>query len=609
MKVLSLTLFATLLVIYCTAQKPVLIKNINPTSQSYISNLTLFKDKVFFSAADDRGSALWCTDGTSQGTIKVKDVIAGMNSSNFNLPFTVMGDKMFFVGKLSELWVSDGTTNGTKLIKQFSNGNHSGLGEFTAFENKLFFRVDNGEGDALWVTDGTPEGTVKIKNFIQSNDAYRYPANMMVINDKLFFRFGEGSVANELWTTDGTEASTVRLLKIETSDAPLMDNFTAIGNKIFFRLNSDLWVTNGTPSNTFPLCKILGNWSPQFGNEKNVVVYNNLLFFAGVSNNGDVDLWRSDGTLVGTYALKDSNPTGNFEVWNFIIINDLLYFKANHPDYGINIWVSDGTPQNTRKLGNVPYKIEDFGKELISFQNKIYFVGTGLNTYRLLWVTDGTDAGTTLFKKLTQNDVAEPHSYFAHKNKLFFWAKKDVDNFTIGYVLWVTDGTPENTFVVKDFLGNFNASPGFIEVGEHLFVLAKEYDNSYERSLWYTDGTPETTRLMKPDGAPYSEIAPDARFIKYKNSLIYTAFYEDGIGNELYIINTDNITNIDDPNGLSVHGLSLFPNPSSGNIHLQFSKEENINKIEIFNIYGNNIQTIPFSNSSLVLLCHFRKSI
>ena len=58
------------------------------------------------------GSELWKTDGTTEGTGIVKDIVPGPGSSYIN-NICVVGNKMFFAAMTgaygNELWVSDGT--------------------------------------------------------------------------------------------------------------------------------------------------------------------------------------------------------------------------------------------------------------------------------------------------------------------------------------------------------------------------------------------------------------------------------------------------------------------------------------------------------------------
>ena len=65
-----------------------------------------------------------------------------------------------------ELWKSDGTSNGTVMVKDINSGSDSSfLFDFTAVGNTLYFRANDGtNGTELWKSDGTASGTMMIKD-------------------------------------------------------------------------------------------------------------------------------------------------------------------------------------------------------------------------------------------------------------------------------------------------------------------------------------------------------------------------------------------------------------------------------------------------------------
>ena len=137
----------------CIGQKVELLKDISPIGGSQPSHLTLFKDKVYFSAAEVTNTppfiaSLWSTDGTTNGTIKIKACNPTMNSSN--QPFIFTNDLMFFQGKDQingyELWVSDGTTAGTKMVKNITPTGDTRFGELISFKNTICWRIGGGKG-------------------------------------------------------------------------------------------------------------------------------------------------------------------------------------------------------------------------------------------------------------------------------------------------------------------------------------------------------------------------------------------------------------------------------------------------------------------------------
>jgi ELWxxDGT repeat protein len=83
-----------------------------------------------------------------------------------------VGGVAFFVNGSSvngygiELWKSDGTTAGTVLVKDINPGSSdSSPASLTNFNGTLYFRANDGvNGYELWKSDGTAAGTVLVKD-------------------------------------------------------------------------------------------------------------------------------------------------------------------------------------------------------------------------------------------------------------------------------------------------------------------------------------------------------------------------------------------------------------------------------------------------------------
>lgn len=66
-----------------------------------------------------------------------------------------------------ELWKTDGTTEGTVLVKDINTGAKASSFPrgFIAIDGIVYFKANDGvNGDEVWKTDGTPDGTVMVKN-------------------------------------------------------------------------------------------------------------------------------------------------------------------------------------------------------------------------------------------------------------------------------------------------------------------------------------------------------------------------------------------------------------------------------------------------------------
>ena len=128
------------------------VKDIDGKEEAYLGSiepLIVLDNKVYF-GADDR---LWVSDGSRTGTKMIADIHIG--SQPIFTGLVTSGNLLYFSGK--GLWRSDGTENGTLKLKDSFEYIHS------SFENGALFTADDGEGTALWRTNGTEAGTEEIK--------------------------------------------------------------------------------------------------------------------------------------------------------------------------------------------------------------------------------------------------------------------------------------------------------------------------------------------------------------------------------------------------------------------------------------------------------------
>jgi ELWxxDGT repeat protein len=111
-----------------------------------------------------------------------------------------------------ELWKSDGTSSGTVLVRDFATENWVGddnLRELTNVNGLLYFSSsDETKGDELWKSDGTSSGTVLVRD-IQPDEYGILPFGFTNVNGTLYFSANDGIHGHELWKSDGTSSGTV----------------------------------------------------------------------------------------------------------------------------------------------------------------------------------------------------------------------------------------------------------------------------------------------------------------------------------------------------------------------------------------------------------------
>src|SRR5689334_4571835 len=129
-------------------------------------------DTVFLSQDDGvAGWELYKTDGTTNGTVLVKDIRPGRDNSQPGwLTYSGNGTTIFFAADDGshgvELWKSDGTAQGTLMVKDINPGpNGSGPGSLVNIQGTIYFSATDGvNGVELWKSDGTDTGTVMVKD-------------------------------------------------------------------------------------------------------------------------------------------------------------------------------------------------------------------------------------------------------------------------------------------------------------------------------------------------------------------------------------------------------------------------------------------------------------
>ena len=125
------------------------MKDINPSGSSYPEYFTESGGKLFFAATTNSyGAELWCSDGTTEGTLLLKDINQGTGHS-YPGDFISIGQVVIFTAEDSlhgrEIWKSDGTPEGTQLLIDFLPGPRgSDPGPFIEIEGQIIFSANNG---------------------------------------------------------------------------------------------------------------------------------------------------------------------------------------------------------------------------------------------------------------------------------------------------------------------------------------------------------------------------------------------------------------------------------------------------------------------------------
>jgi uncharacterized delta-60 repeat protein len=390
---------------------------------------------------------------------------------------------------------------------------------FAARDRVYFLTRPNGYGSyKLWCTDGTEAGTVQV--FDTGYDPY-----MGGIPNWGADAFGNSivfSIGPRVWLA-GPAPGSQRLIAENDVETNGMSAPTVAGNRIFFSsydpaefrqgvYKMRLWVSEGGgPARV--IRTDAGGADFSFGFGARPVAVGNILYFPGQDSEGNVELWRSDGTSAGTYRVKDLlpagvNPTAGSWPEALTNVNGTVYFTALDGPFdpqggGIRrLYKTDGNEAGTVRVSDTLRVFGEYPNGLPSIGSTVYLNAVdeadpqarGGELYR----TDGTAAGTRLVADVVPGPGGiSPLQMTVAGSRLFFVG------WDAGYKLYASDGTEAGTRMLADSLGYavtdqtypLSGPYGLTAAGDKLYFVAS--DGSRGAEVWRSDGTPQGTAIVR----------------------------------------------------------------------------------------------------------------
>ncbi|SHJ89257.1 ELWxxDGT repeat protein [Epilithonimonas mollis] len=350
-------------------------------------NFTVYNGKLYFAASStvngtSIGNELWESDGTEAGTKLVSDIIPGQSSSSpSNL--TVFNDKIYFTASnmvngssTAGLLLSYDATNGVKTISTTVKFGAN----LTTVGNKLYLKASN--------TAVTPN-TNRLFS-VDSNDQVTLTDDNLNVN--VIGSIGSKVLANaqlatapnpfltQLFGFDGTSTDLIKNINPSTSSYPTNFYYSPALGKTFFNANggngAEPWMTDGTEAGT-SIVKDINVSGPSAGSgPQNFMEYKGKVYFSASSGlEYGTELWVTDGTESGTMIVKDIVPDtpGSFPE-KMVVYKDKLYFIITNGSIK-QLWESDGTDAGTKIL----YTVSSVNA-LVVYNDNLYFAGRVSNS-------------------------------------------------------------------------------------------------------------------------------------------------------------------------------------------------------------------------------------
>jgi ELWxxDGT repeat protein len=481
-------------------------------------------DFAFFFAQD----ALWRTDGTAAGTVRLKPL-----SDFLPAPINLIGTQVVLWNGVLYMFLqghvvvrSDGTPAGTVHLVNFPPSFNADL--FAPIESALLIVADeHGSQNTLWRlrADGTIE---KILDLGASNDAIY---DILPVGGRAVFRIHRNATDSfELWSTDGTQAGTHR---IESAPAGLnFDTMFTTGTEVYFVAGSppsELWRTDGTEAGTV-LVHDFAAGPGSSGPLEQAALGGNLIFSGQVSRT-EAPLFRTDGTAAGTLRLSDQASWARA----FTRVGNRLFFQSRKREVYPGTDVLHFTPNGLWRVddrGSAPPLVAPVATKIVTFEpvgalgQALLFAGADSIPQVFggpdveLWSSDGKAARRikniypfeveTGFHHICVPGGSSPGPGVLLRNGRLLFAAEDGHN---GRELWSSDGTRTGTQMVRDINPGRSPLPpepdcddrpdtGLSSNPQDLVafrqgVLFTADDGVHGREIWWTDGTRAGTRLVR----------------------------------------------------------------------------------------------------------------
>jgi ELWxxDGT repeat protein len=442
---------------------------------------------------------------------------------------TVLENKLYFISE-NKLWKLSAVGDLSE-IKIFDAKPDA----ITIVGNRLFVTVDS----TLWVSDGTPDGTEQVftGDIVSGSET--------AFNDKLFFIVSNGDV-RDIYVSDGTVSGTVQLESV----AKVYSSFLATESDLYLTFHSSLFPYNNIKPkffdgiDHFSDVEGLNNTIAPFG----ILADNSIVYSDGalklIDNEQKLETLKSISEDSFHIALlKGLNMKNLFN--DYAVLNGKIYFAFDDNINGRELWVSDGTPAGTKLLKDI--RTGGYSSGPVSFSvngDFVYFVAYDDTDSYSIYKTDGA-AITKITKVNLTNEGIDCSEMISKRGKLFFV------NSVIKAPEYYESINQLLCFDKKQELKSLSQSYGYFSFLKHLipvkdniiymvndpFKATKDYDDMYGSGRLFVgiNTESETLKLLlysygvggasnRGKATPGMIFRPEGLYFMYQSSLGYGNF-------------------------------------------------------------------------------------
>ncbi len=442
---------------------------------------------------------VWSTDGTSGGTDweygcvgcpgTIDWLQAGADALYASIDNEFVGREPYRAPIAHFSLLKDiGRDIGNSVPSEFTTlGSHVLFPAYTDDEGRELLAWDGGSGPAELVED------------LEPGDDDANPQRLMVAGSKLYYSASAPTVGFELRFLEDPSLGSTMVADLGGGVA-----LGSLGDQLLFYADDadgvyQLWETTGlgaTQLSSFPDGPSTGIYQADHA----IAAGGQLYYTADDGVHGD-ELWTTDG--ISTDLVVDLEPGPAPGLWPYRSAHAGLLYFAGSDGTQDGLWRTDGTIQNTVLAAAMP------GIPTMSIGPNLIFWGYTEATGYEPWITDGTFGNES---QLVEVNPGVQHGLYIYG--LDNWTVSDgkgyfqANNAATGVELWVTDGTPSGTSLLRDIApGPLSSEPWYITPLPNGDVVFTAWSPGHGYELWRSNGTTSGTYRVT-DLAP----GPDSSF-------------------------------------------------------------------------------------------------
>ena len=564
-----------------------------------IGNLSLVAKStshLFFSiATDTMGRELGIYD-TVNDTWRVIDALPGTGSSApssvHDIPgnAVIYGNKIFFAS--DSIYYVDFTDPLSSPQTVFSQGN-TAFRNLTVVGSKLFFTSQNLSSEQVrWLDLNNPSQFFQTVSLPFSNSY----SNLRAVGSRLYFSAFDGTVGQEVrWIDTTLTTPTVNTLDFAAGTSSSDPNqFTVVNDRLYFTSTTSAqgrelrWIQPSV-SNAIQTMEILPGSSGASPSSL-LAVGTRLYFNAFEPTNGSEIRWIDATLTTPVLNTIDSTPgAGSIFVEQLVASGSHLFGLSNsfgsspEPYYlDLNSPTAVMTLLETR-----PGSASANPAHLVAQGSRLYFAGEMTAGREMVWVDVATAPSQFHIVDVRDTAGAQPNSYFATEDKIFFAGTQAYGGRNIG---WFPTKTMNPTVNWNPWSAGETPSffPSFTQIGDKLFFIST--DTSYGAEVRWIDVDDPTMTLHTLDINPGGASSTPTSLTRVGDYLFWSS-YDPIAGKELRWVDA----RLNDP---TVQTIEITAPPFWGNPTSLTARGDQLYFVGTDSTYGSEMRRLDTSQST-----------